>query len=426
MSDPLTNPISFIPPSRVIHLRNLPSKCGWEEISDHLNGYDVEQHHIFGNQALIQFISSNDALNFLENSKGILKIKDFQIQVQLSNFPILNSSSEALFSGRVAPSPVVCIQLLHLKIFMSIFDIYDECSRFGTVLKIICFEKIDDKFALVQMNSIQEAALVLSNLHNNPRHLPNFQMHIQYSKNQELSVKSNSSRSFDFLISGSKDQFLKLRNLSETPFFSPENNKFVNDLFNIWSPVHFDPVYPQVLCVTNLDEARSACTPLRNLFSQYGHVSRVKVLFKNRRTAFIQMSTSFFSRLASFFLHNCPFMGRKLQISFSSHVDVIPSNEPGSEDLFVDYGNGPIDLPIDHFNLLYFPSEYVYVKSNVKIDDLQYVLQLPNSSIIPEFNAIKFDSINEAVSFISAYNGIAFRGTNLLLCFMRPPSKKNL
>jgi len=422
----ILNPTCFAPPSRVIHLRNLPPKCGWEEIFENLQGYDIEQHHMFNNQALIQFVNAEDACDFLEKSNGSICIHKVQIQAQLSNFPILNSSSEALFSGRVAPSPVVCIQLVYLRVYIGIPEIYDECSRFGNVIKMICFEKPDGKFCLVQMSNVHEAALVLANLHNNPRHLPCYQMHIQYSKNQDLLVKGNTSRSFDFLVQGSKEQFIKIREQSihELPFFSPEPNRFVHPAFNVWGPVHFDPSYPQVLCVTNLDEARSACTPLRNLFSQYGHVARVKVLFNNRRTAFVQMSTSFFARIASMFLHNCPFMGRKLQISFSSHVDVIPSSEPGSEDLYVDYGNGPIDMTVEQYAAFYFPSEYIHVRANVKVDELKHAMKLPECSSLSDSSSLKFPTICEAVSFISAYNGISFRGANLVLSFMRPPNKK--
>lgn len=411
-------------PSRVVHLRNLPPKCGWEEISEHFDNLNIEQHHIFNNQALIQFVSSDEAKLFLSSNNNHINILGATVQAQLSNYPILNSSSDALFNGKNVPSKVICIQLVHLRIYMSMFDIYDECSKFGVVEKIICFEK-SGNFSLVQMSTMNEAASVLANLHNNPKHLPNFQMRLQYSKNQDLIVKINNTKSFNFLPKGALKQFNELREKvkDEIPFFEPERSMSVPPIFDIWRPVHFDPLYSQVLCVTNLDENRSACEPLRNLFSQYGHVQRVKVLFKNRRTAFVQMGTGFFGRIAALFLHDCPFSGRKLQIAFSAHVEVTPSTEPGSEGLYQEYGDGPIDLTIEQYQQLYFPSEYVSV-SGIRLEELVKLIALPKEvEVLFKYQALHFPSVQDAVGFISVFNGNPYNGKVFILHFMRNPKK---
>ena len=411
------------PPFKVVHFRNLPPKCGWEEIEEKLGSYTIEQHHIFNNQALIQFESSDDAKGFIAASKGFVMIKGTKVQIQMSNFPVLNSSSVALFSGRVSPSPVICIQLIHLRVYVSITDIYDECSLYGTIKKIICFTKDGGKFALVQMSKPEEAATALANLYNNPKHLPCFQMHVQYSKNSELSVKVNNSRSFDFCVPGAKDEFAKLRDplTKEAPFFSPDPNPNVSEIFNIWSPVHFDPTFPEILCVTNLDETKSACMPIRNLFVQYGHVLCVKIIAKNRRTAFIQMATGFFARIATLFLQDCPFMGRKLQISFSSHSDVTPPTEPGCSDLYADYGPGPNDYPTEVYEAMYFPSKFVAVRGLISVQDICHATSLGKEvTVYEEENVIEFPSIEDSVKFISAYNGMNFMGAELFLAFTRP------
>ncbi|KAH0786278.1 polypyrimidine tract-binding protein 3 [Histomonas meleagridis] len=413
---------AIAPPSRVVHLRNLPPKCGWEEISVHFETSTIEQHHIFNNQALIQFESADDAKLFLEQNNGKIEINGTIVQAQLSNYPILNSSSDALFNGKTGPSKVICIQLVHLRIFMSMFDIYDECSKYGTVQKIICFER-SGNFSLVQMSSLKEAASVLANLHNNPKHLPNFQMKVQYSKNQDLIVKINNAKSFNFMPRGALQQFNALREhvKNETPFFEPEPSPSVSPIFDIWRPVHFDPLYSQVLCVTNLDETKSACDPLRNLFSLYGHVQRVKVLYKNRRTAFVQMGTGFFGRIAALFLHDCPFAGRKLQIAFSSHVEVTPLTEPGSEGLYQEYGDGPIDLTIEQYKHLYFPSEYVEV-NGVPLEELLALVALPKEvQVLQKYHALHFPSVQDAVGFIAVFNGTVFNGRTFMLNFMRKP-----
>lgn len=408
---------------RVAHLRGLPAKCGWEEINEIVKDFKVESKHIFNNQALIQFETHGDALKFITESKGVVYIKEAKVRVQFSNFPVLNSSAIALFSNRVPPSPVICIQLIHLRMYIGITDIYDECAPYGTIKKIICFSNNGGKFALVQMGTQEEAASALANLFNNHKRIQCYQIHAQYSKNCELIVKNNNSRSFDFTLPGAKEEFAKLRDPmnGEAPFFAPDENSNVPEIFHIWSPVHFDPSYPEILCVSNLDELNASCMPLRNLFVQYGHVQCVKIIAKNKRTAFIQMSTGFFARIAALFLHDCPFMGRKLQISFSAHNDVTQPTEPDSADLYAYYGPGPNDYSNEVYEQIYFPSKYVSVKGRITAKELTHATKIGKVATAYEAeNAIKFPEIDDAAKFISAYNGLSFKGSELSLQFMRP------
>ena len=58
------------PPVKVVHFRNLPPKCGWEEINEHLTNYSIELHHIYNTQALVQFTNSEEANKFISNNKN--------------------------------------------------------------------------------------------------------------------------------------------------------------------------------------------------------------------------------------------------------------------------------------------------------------------------------------------------------------------
>ena len=98
-----------------------------------------------------------------------------------------------------------------------------------------------------------------------------------------------------------------------------------------------------VLLVSNLDSARITLEHLMTLFSLYGNPIRIKILFKHRGSAFIQMQTAEQAVQALNFLNGLPLHDRSLSISHSNNHEIAPpSSAPANSatdpaELYRDY-----------------------------------------------------------------------------------------
>jgi len=400
---------------RVIHLYNLPHGTEWKSIESYFEGYIIEFSHFFSSQALIQFSSSEMARKFMNELSN--RLSAAQIQSEFSCIYYLEWDNFEKMSGI---SRVLCIQVVKLRVPLSIFDIYDECSLFGTVEKIICFEK-SGKFALAQMKTISEAGLAMINLSNSPRHSPGFQLRVQFSKNQDIAIKFNNSKSFDFTSNGAIIHFEQLRaaSISEPGFFEPEKVTEVPPVFDLFRPVHFDPAFTHYLNVTNIDEMENPCDTLRNLFKQYGPVFRVKsnILKGGRSNALILMANGFYARLAAYFMQNCPLFGREMRVDLPMHLDPSAIGSSGCETTIKDY---EADNPSEFvgYEEMWVPSEYVKVYP----DTIKVSFMNLDSSIepIPERNVLKFANIDQASVFIAKNGNGVIDNEHFSLRFTHP------
>lgn len=391
---------------RLVHMKNLPPNCQWTEIEPLFQSYNIQLHHQFGKQALVQFSDPVAARAFIASYHGEINIKQYPVSISLSPLTHLIPISET--TTRASASRVICIQVTRLRVYLGIHDIYDECSLFGTVEKIICFEKAESKFALVQMSTVTEAGYVLANLSNSPRHLPAFQMRIQYSINQDIIIKFNNSKSFDFTSINANSQFAALREASagEAPFFEPEKCAEVPPSFDLWRPVYFDPSFSSVLSFSGFEDLRQICDHLRNLTCQYGPVLRAK---RVKRSVFLHMKSGFYARIAWTFLQGCPFRGRKLQIEFTTHTTFTSNGEISKE-----YGDEPEDLELADYGVMCFPSPAVAVAGDVPIEEL-------GARAKPVGRVLVFQSIAEAAEFIATTNNSVLHGKPVRLYFTLMP-----
>ncbi|OHS95979.1 hypothetical protein TRFO_37876 [Tritrichomonas foetus] len=396
---------------RLLHFENLPPNCTWQTLYPYTSSFNIEHQSIFGHQALVQFIKPQQAQMFYEFYHNQLTINGYPITITYSPLTQLVFTSEN--PTRTVPSRVICIQVMKLRVCLGIQDIYDECSLFGIVEKIICFEKTG-KFALVQMNKVEQASLALINLSNSPRHNPSFQFRIQYSKNQDIVIKFNNSKSFDFTTPDAQVQFARLREAvaGERPFFSVDDNNDIEPIFDFWRPIHFDPTFSPILGVTGFDERTITCDFLHNLFSQYGLIRRIKITTNRRRIAFIMFANCFYARLAITFMNNCPIDGKRLFVDFPPHPDISQQGD-FNDQYFKDYDAENEDFDIDDYASLSFPSNFVRIKSG---DITNF--NLPSSAIYnPTTKVIQFASVEEAARFIGFANTAVFNGKINLVAF---------
>ncbi|KZV41010.1 polypyrimidine tract-binding protein2-like [Dorcoceras hygrometricum] len=197
------------PPSKVLHLRNLPWECTPEEL--------IEFGKPFGNvintkcnvganrnQAFIEFAEPNQAIammSYYASSPEPAQVRGKTVYLQYSNRQeIVNNKTAADVAGNVllvtiegTDARLVSIDVMHL-----VF------SAFGFVHKITTFEKTAGFQALVQFTDSETASSAKDSLDGRsiPRYLiPELgpcSLRITYSAHTDLSVKFQSHRSRDY------------------------------------------------------------------------------------------------------------------------------------------------------------------------------------------------------------------------------------
>lgn len=198
------------PPSKVIHVRNLPWECTDEELTElgSLFGKVVNTKCNVGanrNQAFIEFADQNQAIamiSYYASSAEPAQVRGKNVYLQYSNRQeIVNSKNTGDAAGNVllvtmegVLPDAVSIDVLHL-----VF------SAFGYVHKIATFEKASGYQALIQFSDAETASSAKAAL--DGRCIPSYllpeldgscTLRINYSAHSVLNVKFQSHRSRDY------------------------------------------------------------------------------------------------------------------------------------------------------------------------------------------------------------------------------------
>lgn len=419
MSRILAMPWNFPPGQtedhRLVSIIDLEKGTTWAQISKYFKNYRIERTFFFGTQGLIQFDTAAEAQRFVNDKKYY--IPELRATVTISSIPSIVSLSPS--QKKMKRSPVICLQITRLRCYLGIHDIYEECSNFGVVEKIICF-KNKDKFALVQMENVDQAALALANLSKVNRYSPSFELHVEYSKCTNIVIQFNNSKSFDFTVPGAKEQFELLKEglTNEFPFFEPEESNDIPRVFDFVRPVQFDPAYGNSLAVIGLPA--STANFARNIFQQYGAVLKVKLIQKQgQHTTYIQMRNAFYARLAMTNLDKMVYKGHAIKVDLSSRRDVHPETNVLNGQLdYQEYSEEQEDPDLPMFVDMWNPSEYVSVRP--KSYSLQAAAQQCKAEYIEDKNMLKFATVDDATTFIG--NFVPQRGNNIILHYAKPPS----
>ncbi|KAJ1284361.1 hypothetical protein BS78_03G197700 [Paspalum vaginatum] len=198
------------PPSKVLHLRNLPWDCTPEELVELGTPFGKVVNTKCGvganrNQAFIEFADQNQAIamiSYYASSAEPAQVRGKNVYLQYSNRQeIVNNKTTGEGSGNVllvgmegvAPDSV-SIDVLHV-----VF------SAFGFVHKIATFEKASGYQALIQFSDAETATAAKAAL--DGRCIPSYllpeldgacTLRISYSAHSVLNVKYQSQRSRDF------------------------------------------------------------------------------------------------------------------------------------------------------------------------------------------------------------------------------------
>ncbi|KNA07236.1 hypothetical protein SOVF_173630 [Spinacia oleracea] len=337
------------PPSKVLHLRNLPWECTEEEL--------IELGKPFGkvvntkcnvgankNQAFIEFADLNQAIamiSYYASSSEPAQIRGKTVYLQYSNRQeIVNNKTTADTAGNVLLVTIegdearqVSIEVLHL-----VF------SAFGFVHKITTFEKTAGFQALIQFSDTETASSAKNALDSRsipryllPEHVGPCSLRITYSAHTDLSVKFQSHRSRDYtnqylpVAPSAIDATGQLSVGVDGKKMEPESNVLLASIENMQYAVTLDV--------------------LNTVFSAFGPVQKIAMFDKNGGLqALIQYPDVQTAVVAKEALEgHCIYDGGfcKLHLSYSRHVDLsIKVNNDRSRDYTVPIHGGMIQSSI--------------------------------------------------------------------------------
>ncbi|XP_070092480.1 polypyrimidine tract-binding protein 1-like [Equus caballus] len=479
-------------PSRVIHIRKLPS--------DVTEGEVISLGLPFGkitnllmlkgkNQAFIEMNTEEAANTMVNYSTSVTPVLRSQpIYIQFSNYKELKTDSSpnqaraqaalqavnSVQSGNLAltasaavvdagmamagQSPVLKIIVENLFYPVTLDVLHQIFSKFGTVLKIITFTRNNQFQALLQYAepvSAQHAKLSLDgqNVYNACSTL-----RIDFSKLTSLNVKHKSG---DYarpdLPSGDSQPSLNQTMaeafgapgiMSASPyagagfpptFASPQAAGLsVPNVHGALAPLAIPSAAAaaaagrialpdlagagnSVLLVSNLNPERVTPQSLFILFSVYGDMQRVKILFNKKENALVQMADGSQAQLAMSHLNGHKLHGKPVRITASKHQNVqLPREGQEDQGLTKDYGSSPLHrfkkLGSKNFQNIFPPSAILHL-SNIppsKSEDDLKILFSSNGGIVKGFKffqkdqkmaLIQMGSVEDAIlALINLYN----------------------
>ncbi|NWV16958.1 PTBP1 protein, partial [Origma solitaria] len=402
-------------PSRVIHIRKLPSDVTEAEVISLGLPFGKVTNLLMlkgKNQAFIEMNTeetANTMVNYYTTVTPVLRSQP--IYIQFSNHKELKTDSSpnqaraqaalqavatvqtpglALAAAAVdagmamaGQSPVLRIIVENLFYPVTLDVLHQIFSKFGTVLKIITFTKNHQFQALLQYAdpmSAQHAKLSLDgqNIYN-----ACCTLRIDFSKLTSLNVKYNNDKSRDYtrpdLPSGDNQPTLDQTMaaafgapgiISPSPYagagFPPTfaipqaAGLTVPSVPGALAPLAIPAAAAaaaagriaipglagtghSVLLVSNLIPERVTPQCLFILFGVYGDVQRVKILFKKKDNALVQMADGNQAQLAMSHLNGQKLHGKPIRITLSKHQTVqLPRENQEDHGLTKDYGTSPL------------------------------------------------------------------------------------
>ncbi|KAF1675409.1 PTBP3 protein, partial [Pygoscelis papua] len=435
-------------PSRVLHLRQIPSDVTEAEVISLGVPFGKVTNLLMlkgKSQAFLEMASEEAAVTMVNYyTPATPHLRSQPVYIQYSNHRELKTDNlpnqaraqaalqavNAMQSGSLAvtsafaaeggPLPgqgsVLRIIVENLFYPVTLEVLYQIFSKFGSVLKIITFTRNNQFQALLQYADPMHAYYAKMALDGQSVYTACCTLRIEFSKLTSLKVKYNNDKSRDFtrldLPSGDgqpplepsiaaafgKKPSVSSDAINTLPGLSvPAAPGTLTSLAVTTSAVSGQMTIPgvtdvpgnSVLLVSNLNP--EAITPhgLFILFGVYGDVHRVKIMFKKKENALVQMADAMQAQLAISHLNGQRLYGRVLRATLSKHQTVqLPREGQEDQGLTKDYSNSPLHRfkkpGSKNFQNIFPPSATLHlsnIPSSVTVDDLKKLFASTGSTV---------------------------------------------
>ncbi|NXE82856.1 PTBP3 protein, partial [Cochlearius cochlearius] len=436
-------------PSRVLHLRQIPNDVTEAELISLGLPFGKVTNLLMlkgKSQAFLEMASEEAAVTMVNYYTPTMPhLRSQPVYIQYSNHRELKTDNlpnqaraqaalqavNAMQSGSLAITNAVAaeggllpgqgsvLRVIVENLFYSVTleVLYQIFSKFGLVLKIITFTKNNQFQALLQYADPTNAYYAKMALDGQSIYTGCCTLRIDFSKLTSLKVKYNNDKSRDFtrldLPCGDSQQPMEP---SIAAAFGKKTSLLMSSVaINTLSGVSV-PAVPgalgsltvtsaasgqmtipgvtgvpvnSVLLVSNLNP--EAITPhgLFILFGVYGDVHRVKIMFKNKENALIQMADATQAQLAISHLNGQRLYGKILHATFSKHQTVqLPREGQENQGLTKDYSNSPLhrfkNPGSKNFQNIFPPSATLHlsnIPTSVTVDYLKNLFASTGSTV---------------------------------------------
>ncbi|NXG50494.1 PTBP3 protein, partial [Psilopogon haemacephalus] len=369
-------------PSRVLHLCQVPDDItNAEVISLGLPFGEVSKVLLLRgrNQAFLEMATEEAAVNVMKHytsSRPVIRHQPIDIrysnykELQTENLPVsilgqttlqdvkprYSAATRALVAeGGFNPSQGAVLRVVLENPFypITLELLHQLFSKFGTVLKIITFNKNNKFQVLLEYDNSMTACYAKMTLDGQSICSTRCILHIEFSRLPTLKIKYNNDKSRDFtrfdLPPGDVHSYMDA--LPMAPAFVPVVPGVVGSVPVTAAALPGLRAIPSdmgipgssVLLVRNFNYEAITIHGLFILFGVYGNVLRVKIMLKRKGTALVQMMDVVQAHLAINHLNGQQIYGQVLQVSFSE-CQTIQYPQRGEEDQEVakDYSNSPL------------------------------------------------------------------------------------
>ncbi|KAK2831865.1 hypothetical protein Q7C36_016951 [Tachysurus vachellii] len=343
-------------PSRVVHVRKLPSDINEAEVISLGLPFGKVTNLLMlkgKNQAFLEMNTEESAQTMVNYYSSVTPvIRNHPVFVQYSNHKELKTDnspnqvraqaalqavnavqtasvplSSVDAGGAGSHSPVLRVIVENLFYPVTLDVLHQIFSKFGTVLKIITFTKNNQFQALVQYSDAMTAQHAKLSLDGQNIYNACCTLRISFSKLTSLNVKYNNDKSRDYtrpdLPTGDGPSSLDQQTIATTAF-SPG----LISAAPFGSSHGFPPAFtlqqaaglslagiPSALASLGVPAAERYAQCLFILFGVYGDVMRVKILFNKKENALVQMADGTQAQLAMSYLNGQKLHGKPLRVT---------------------------------------------------------------------------------------------------------------
>lgn len=359
-------------PSKVIHVRNVPSDATEMDVQQIAQNFGPVTKVVLmraKNQALLEMQDVPSAINMIQFYQGVQPaIKGRNVYVQFSSHQVLTSNDNPNRAAHEGQPNRIILVTIHNPLYPINVDVLHQVfSPHGFVEKIVTFQKAAGLQALVQYNNQQSSIQAKNNLQGRNIYDGCCTLDIQFSNLTELQVHFNNERTRDYL-NQLPDQPGKVNPAGNivTSLFGEGGNMyggmpgqrpggFPGQMGQPGMPppgmggLNAYPGAPMAaaaaaqmfggnlppgisgtndrttLLVSNINHEQVDADKLFNLFSNYGNVLRIKFLHQKPDHALVQLADGLQAELAVLYTKGANVFGKRLEVNYSKYPSINPS-----------------------------------------------------------------------------------------------------